>query len=78
MWGLPWSWVTCHQSHVVTNFTHDQSPLRRSPGPVNPSSGDTGGDKSQSLQILSQFSGVGESGNKGRVHQQLELLLDMA
>ena len=26
MWGLTWSWVTCHQSPVVTNFTHDQSP----------------------------------------------------
>ena len=51
--------VMGHMSSVsVLSQTSHMISLRRSPGPVNPSSDDTGGDKSdksQSLQILSQF-----------------------
>ena len=69
-----------HGSHVISlqlSQTSHMISLRRSPGPVNPSSDDTGGDNVTSHNPCKYCHSSEQSGNNERVHQQLNILASL-
>lgn len=70
--------VMGHMSSVsVLSQTSHMISLRRSPGPVNPSSDDTGGDNVTSHNPCKYCHSSEQSGNNERVHQQLNILASL-